>query len=92
MSRDEEIRQKKQEKQIYKLYYSEFLKIILDFQLQEHEKFLSPFTQVFKMTDQDSNGILDENEFRDLIIKMGVVNSMDEVEQLLHIIDPHNNK
>ncbi len=44
------------------------------------------------MADQDSNGILDENEFRDLIIKMGVVNTMEDVEQLLHIIDPHNNK
>ena len=31
LSREEEIRQRKQEKQIYKLYYSEFLKIILDF-------------------------------------------------------------
>jgi Ca2+-binding EF-hand superfamily protein len=58
----------------------------------EHEKFLSCFTQIFKSVDSDSNGIVDENEFRDLIIKMGVVQTMDEVEQLLSIIDPHNNK
>lgn len=58
----------------------------------EHEKFLSSFTSLFKSVDTDSNGIIDENEFRDLIIKMGVVSTMEEVEQLLSIVDPHNNK
>ena len=33
LSRDEEIRQKKFESKAHKLYYPEFLKIILDFQL-----------------------------------------------------------
>jgi len=42
--------------------------------------------------DTDCNGIVDENEFKDMIIKMGVVQTMEEVEQLLSIIDPHNNK
>ncbi|CDW87543.1 UNKNOWN [Stylonychia lemnae] len=92
ISRDEEIKQRRNVKQVSKLMYQEFLKIILDFQLLEHEKFLSCFTQIFKSIDTDSNGIIDENEFRDLIIKMGVVQTMEEVEQLLSIIDPHNNK
>ena len=40
--------------------YSEFLKIILDLQLQEHEKFLSGFTKHFKEVDEDNNGIINE--------------------------------
>ena len=70
MSRDEEIKARKEP--VVKLMYQEFLKIILDFQLQEHEKFLSAFTQLFKSVDSDSNGILDENQFRELIVRMNV--------------------
>lgn len=93
MSREEELRLRKQtRKPEQKLLYSEFLKIILDFQLQEHEKFLSKFTQMFKSVDTDNNGIIDENEFHNLIIKMGVVDTQEDIDSLLTIVDPHNNK
>ena len=48
------------DKNEFKLVYADFLKIILDFQLQEHEKFLSRFTQLFKSVDHDNNGVIDE--------------------------------
>ena len=49
LTRDEEIQMKRQQQQEYKLVYShEFLKIILDFQLQEHERFLYEFNLLFK--------------------------------------------
>jgi len=36
-----------------KLQYGDFRKIILDFQLQEHERFLIKFTNLFKSVDND---------------------------------------
>ncbi len=42
------------------MLFSHFLKVILDFQLAEHEKYLAPFNEVFQRIDRDSNGILDE--------------------------------
>ena len=47
--------------------YADFQKVILDFQLFEHERFLRKFTKYFKAVDRDTNGVLDENEFRELI-------------------------
>jgi len=43
-----------------KLFFSEFMKCVLDFQLAEHEKFLKKFRQIFKTIDNDNNGILNE--------------------------------
>jgi hypothetical protein len=92
LSRDEEIMKRKSNKSDNKLLYCEFLKVVLDFQLQEHEKFLGKFTQIFKMVDHDSNGIIDENQFRDLIQNMGIIEFQEDVEALLTAVDPHNNK
>lgn len=67
------------------------MKIILDFQLLEHEKFLSSFTSIFKEIDTDNNGILNEEEFRELLQRMTVIHQSEEIEQienLLNIIDP----
>ena len=69
------------------------MKVILDFQLQEHEKFLSSFTSLFKEVDIDSNGIISEDEFKELIHRMNVVPDLeDQIDLLLNTIDPHNNK
>ena len=40
-----------QSKQSSRLRYQDFKKIILDFQLQEHERFLHKFTDLFKSID-----------------------------------------
>lgn len=47
---------------------------------------------MFKSVDSDNNGILDETEFHNLIIKMGIIDSEEDIESLLAIVDPHNNK
>ena len=44
---------------------------MLDFQLKEHEKFLAYFVQLFKKADSDRDGILDESQFRNLMISIG---------------------
>jgi hypothetical protein len=48
------------EKEKLKIEYSVFQKVILDFQLKSHEKYLKRFVFVFKQTDGDQNGIVDE--------------------------------
>jgi Ca2+-binding EF-hand superfamily protein len=64
----------------------------LDFQLSEHEKFLYDFTQLFKQVDTDRNGIINEDEFRDLLSQMKVLHKDEELIVLLQIVDPYNNQ
>lgn len=40
--------------------YNIFQKVILDFQLRSHEKFLKNFVSLFRSVDKDLNGIIDE--------------------------------
>ena len=71
--------------------YCDFQKVILDFQLQEHERFLSKFTELFKEVDNDTDGIINEGEFKELMLKMNIVPSEEEIEYLLQAVDPFNN-
>ena len=75
-----------------KLQYSDFRKIILDFQLQEHERFLIKFTNLFKSVDNDQDGVISEIQFKDLLSMMNVLDSEEEIENLLAQVDPFNNK
>ena len=82
--------------------YSDFLKVLLDFQLLGHDRFLSKFRDKFKEVDRDSNGILNEEEFRRLCAFIGkptgrgkaarVVRSEEEMRGLLATADPFNNQ
>ena len=64
----------------------------MDFQLSEHEKFLYDFTQLFKQVDSDRNGIINEDEFRDLLSQMRVLHKDEDLIVLLQIVDPYNNQ
>ncbi len=44
------------------------------------------------MIDDDNNGIVDEEEFRNLIGSLGIIEYEEDVNALLQIIDPNNNK
>lgn len=97
LTREEEetLNRKKESQQKKLLYLQEFTKTILDFQLQEHDKYLFCFNQLFKQVDVDSDGIITEEQFRQLIACMNVFHPDSferEVNRLLKIIDPHNNK
>ena len=74
-----------------RLLYAEFQKIVLDFQLKEHEKFLRKFMVVFKSVDTDNNGLLNEREFRELVLRMRVCDSEKDIEYFLTVVDPYNN-
>eukprot|EP00759_Apiculatamorpha_spiralis_P032820 PhF_6_TR34175/c0_g1_i1/m.50008 len=72
--------------------YTEFLKVLLDFQLEGHERFLAQFVRLFRQIDTDRNGILNEYEFRNLLRLMDNSKTDEEVSALLDLIDPHNNQ
>lgn len=71
--------------------YQDFQKLILDFQLQEHEKFLKNFTDLFKSIDAQRVGYLSDIQFKELIGVMGLVSEEEEIEYLLGQIDPNKN-
>lgn len=81
-----------QQKDYERLQFKDFQKIILDFQLKEHEKFLEKYINVFKSIDSDNNGVINESEFRELVQSMDVIGDEDEVNYLLQMIDPFNNQ
>eukprot|EP00760_Papus_ankaliazontas_P014641 PhM_4_TR16122/c8_g1_i1/m.101359 len=74
------------------LPYSELLRVLLGFQLEGHERFLSGFVRLFRQVDGDRNGIINEFEFRNLVRMMDPAKSDEEVGALLDLIDPHNNQ
>ncbi|CAD8107064.1 unnamed protein product [Paramecium sonneborni] len=81
-----------QERDKYKLEYSVFQKIILDFQLKSHEKYLKKFIVTFKQMDTDANGIIDENEFRNLIEVLNFGAEDLDIQKYLNIIDPYSHQ
>ena len=74
------------------LGYNEFVRILLDFQLEGHERFLSNFVRIFKQHDTDRNGIVNEHEFRLILKNVDPSKNEEEVGALLDLIDPHGNQ
>jgi hypothetical protein len=79
-------------KEVTKLAFTEFLKVLLDFQLKGHEKFLLKFMKLFRQFDKDKNGVINEEEFRQLIIATDPNKNDGEIQDLLNMVDPHNNQ
>lgn len=93
LTREENFLRKEREKQgRSRIAFSDFLKILLDFQLKGHEKFLAQFLSLFRRVDRDANGIVDEREFRELVASMGVNSSEYEIFRLLQSVDPYENQ
>lgn len=78
--------------------FSVFEKIVLDYQLNEHCKFLDKFTELFRQIDSDTNGVISRAQFMDLCFQMNIIevdgmyeNSQGmtgEAQFLLSTIDP----
>jgi len=79
-------------KESSKMAFSDFLKVLLDFQLKGHEKFLLKFMKLFRQFDKDKNGVINEEEFRQLIIATDPNKTDLEIQDLLNLVDPHNNQ
>ena len=79
----------------HKVSFNEFIETILDFQLREHEKFLTKFMDLFKRTDIDGDGILSCEEFISLYQAMNIDTLSNEhkfnreINSFLDILDPY---
>ena len=74
-----------------KVFFSTFLRTLMDFQLRQHEAYLRTFTRLFRKVDSDNDGVLNEQEFTALIEKeLGVLGIKDDTAYFLQVLDPFN--
>ena len=77
------------------ILYSNFMKIILDNHIRFRDKQLKNFVQLFRSVDTNRDGIINEEEFSELIQKMKIFKE-EEVEnvifQYLEKMDPYDNQ
>ena len=66
----------------------------MDFLIKSRDRYLKNFVLLFRKSDTDNNGVLNEDEFYLLLKNLNVYdeNLEDNAIRLLNIIDPHNNK
>ena len=51
------------------------------------------FNLLFKQLDEDNDGILNEHQLRQLLVSMSVVVATEQdLDALLKVVDPNNNK
>ena len=77
------------------ILFSDFIKIVLDNHIKFRDKQLKNFVNIFRSVDTNRDGIINEEEFSELIHKMKIFRE-DEVEnkifQFLEKIDPFDNQ
>lgn len=76
------------------ILYRDFTRIILDYQIKCRVKYLRNFVHIYKELDSDDNGILNEDEFIQLVANTELYNERFAFEsnRLLMLVDPFNNK
>ena len=77
------------------ILFTDFLKIVLDNHIRFRDKQLKNFVELFKSVDSDRDGIINEEEFTELVQRMKIFKE-EEVEskifQFLEKIDPFDNQ
>ena len=74
--------------------YKDFVQLVCDNQIQNRENYLKNFVELFKKFDTDEDGILNEEQFTEMVksIPFCQNNYEEYVEKFLDIIDPFNHK
>ena len=74
--------------------YNDFIKLVSEHQIKSRENYLKNFVKLFRKYDKDLDGILNEEEFINLIKEIPYCqNNLDQfVFKFLSIIDPFNNQ
>ena len=77
------------------ILYTDFIKIVLDNHIRFRDKQLKNFVELFKSVDSNKDGIINEEEFTELVQRMKIFKE-EEVEnkifQFLEKIDPFDNQ
>ena len=75
--------------------FSDFMKIVLDNHIRFRDKQLKNFVDIFRSVDLDKDGVINEEEFSDLVMRMKIYKD-EEIEskilQFLEKIDPFDNQ
>ena len=77
------------------IQYDFLIDICLEYQIKLHIKYLKPFIKLFQTIDTDRDGVLDEEQFVELIKNMNIFddeNIQRIIEEFLNNIDPYQNK
>ena len=77
------------------IQYKEFIKIVLDYHIRLRDKQLKTFVNLFRRIDKDKNGVLNEEEFTELVRSFRIYNEEDldsVVFKFLTVIDPYENQ
>ncbi len=74
--------------------FKDFQKILLDHHIKSKDRYLKNFILLFKKFDIDNNGIINEEEFINILSNANVYGEHLEEQsfRLLSLIDPNNNK
>ncbi|ESL09026.1 hypothetical protein TRSC58_03261 [Trypanosoma rangeli SC58] len=74
------------------LSYAELIRILLDFQLEGHERFLARFNAIFCRYDTDRNGIINDREFAAVLKEVDASKTDEGIDAMLELIDPFGNQ
>ena len=74
--------------------YKDFIQLVCENQIQNREKYLRRFVKLFRKFDKDGDGILDEEQFINMVksIPYCQKNINEYIDKFLAIIDPFNHK
>ena len=95
LSREERFNLVNQMKMNNNILYKDFIKIVLDYHIRLRDKQLRNFVNLFRKIDKDKNGILNEEEFSELVRSFKVYNEEDvdgSIFKFLSILDPYDNQ
>ena len=76
------------------IQYDFLLDICLEYQIKMHIRYLKPFVKLFQSIDEDRDGILNEEQFIDLVKNLNIFgeDNLDQViDEFLNNIDPYRN-
>ena len=77
------------------ILFSDFIKIVLDNHIRFRDKQLKNFVEIFKSVNRNKDGIINEEEFSELVQKMKIFNENEfesKIFQFLEKIDPFDNQ
>jgi len=77
-----------------KINFKDFSKIVMDYQIKLRDRYLKNFVIIFKKIDMDNDGIINEEEFFQIVNNLSYYGNEAEVqtERLLNISDPFNHQ
>ncbi|KAL0212051.1 hypothetical protein RCL1_005677 [Eukaryota sp. TZLM3-RCL] len=86
---DEETRVSLNPSEANRISFQKLIKVLLDFQLEGHVKFLSPFVKLFRKVDSDLDGALIESELAELMKLLDENRTQLEITSAINQIDPN---